>query len=117
MQTTLMGLQQRSSSRSASILCKRLHQRVRSAKFGLLVDDVVITKDSESWDDIGVPALVRETASDLVCGYHPPSCVRTNRRWTGHFCSGAYRRSLFRVQLELAANGVTRAFGIPKVRR
>ena len=40
------------------------------AKFGLLVDDVVITKDSESWDDIGVPALVRETANDLVCGYH-----------------------------------------------
>ena len=31
---------------------------------------MVITKDSESWDDIGVPALVRETASDLVCGYH-----------------------------------------------
>ena len=28
------------------------------AKFGLRVDDVAITKDSESWDDIGVPALV-----------------------------------------------------------
>ena len=40
------------------------------AKFGLCVDDVIITKDSESWDDIGVPALVRETAPDLVCGYH-----------------------------------------------
>jgi type I restriction enzyme S subunit len=39
-------------------------------KFGLLVDDVIITKDSESWDDIGIPAIVQETASDLVCGYH-----------------------------------------------
>ena len=40
------------------------------AKFGLHVNDVVITKDSESWDDIAVPALVSETAPDLVCGYH-----------------------------------------------
>jgi type I restriction enzyme, S subunit len=33
-------------------------------KFGLQVDDVIITKDSESWDDIAVPALVTETAGD-----------------------------------------------------
>jgi type I restriction enzyme S subunit len=39
-------------------------------RFGLLLEDVVITKDSEAWDDIGVPALIRETAPDLVCGYH-----------------------------------------------
>ena len=31
---------------------------------------VVITKDSEKHDDIGVPALVREDIPDLVCGYH-----------------------------------------------
>jgi type I restriction enzyme S subunit len=43
---------------------------VEIEKFGLKVDDVVITKDSESWDDIGVPAIVKETAGDLVCGYH-----------------------------------------------
>src|SRR5215472_656337 len=38
--------------------------------FRLLVGDVVITKDSESWEDIAVAALVTETAEDLVCGYH-----------------------------------------------
>ena len=27
-------------------------------RFGLSVGDVVVTKDSESWEDIGVPALV-----------------------------------------------------------
>ena len=32
--------------------------------------DVVITKDSEDWQDIGIPALVDETADDFVCGYH-----------------------------------------------
>ena len=36
----------------------------------LTMGDVVITKDSEKYDDIGVPALVREDISDLVCGYH-----------------------------------------------
>ena len=40
------------------------------AKFSLIAGDVVITKDSESWDDIGVPALVIESSKDLVCGYH-----------------------------------------------
>ena len=40
------------------------------AKFKLLVGDTVITKDSEDWRDIAVPALVEKTANDFVCGYH-----------------------------------------------
>jgi len=39
-------------------------------RFALQVGDIVITKDSETPDDIGVPALITETAPDLVCGYH-----------------------------------------------
>ncbi|MFN7431216.1 MAG: restriction endonuclease subunit S, partial [bacterium] len=40
------------------------------ARFGLRVGDVIITKDSETPDDIGVPVVVDSTAPDLVCGYH-----------------------------------------------
>src|SRR5262245_18867594 len=40
------------------------------ARFGLAVGDVIITKDSETPDDIGVPTVVDSTAPDLVCGYH-----------------------------------------------
>jgi hypothetical protein len=40
------------------------------SRFGLRVGDVIITKDSETPDDIGVPAVVDSTAPDLVCGYH-----------------------------------------------
>ena len=40
------------------------------AKFHLKAGDVIITKDSEDPHDIAVPALVDETAPDLVCGYH-----------------------------------------------
>lgn len=39
-------------------------------QFGLRVGDVLITKDSETPDDIGVPAVVDDTAPDLLCGYH-----------------------------------------------
>ncbi len=83
------------------------------AKFGLLVDDVVITKDSESWDDIGVPALVRETAIDLVCGYHLALLRPRKQKMDGAFLFRCLQAKPVRVQLELAANGVTR-FGIPK---
>ena len=83
------------------------------SKFGLRVNDVVITKDSESWDDIGVPALVRETASDLVCGYHLALLRPHKQKMDGAFLLRCLQAKPVRVQLELAANGVTR-FGIPK---
>ena len=39
-------------------------------RFGLHAEDVVITKDSETPDDIGVPAVIVEDIDGLVCGYH-----------------------------------------------
>jgi hypothetical protein len=39
-------------------------------RFGLKLGDVIITKDSETPDDIGIPTAVDYTAPDLVCGYH-----------------------------------------------
>lgn len=83
------------------------------AKFSVCVNDVIITKDSESWDDIGVPALVRETASDLVCGYHLALLRPLKQKINGAFLFRCLQAKPVRVQLELAANGVTR-FGIPK---
>ena len=83
------------------------------AKFGLAVDDVIITKDSESWDDIGVPALVQETTGDLVCGYHLALLRPFKQKMDGAFLFRCLQAKPVRVQLELAANGITR-FGIPK---
>ena len=83
-------------------------------KFRLAVDDVIITKDSESWDDIGVPALVRETDDDLVCGYHLAILRPRAGRITGSFLFRCLQAKPVRIQLELAASdGVTR-FGVPK---
>ncbi len=44
--------------------------RDKLVKFSVLVGDTIITKDSETPDDIGVPAYVDEVRPDMVCGYH-----------------------------------------------
>ena len=82
-------------------------------KFGLRVGDVLITKDSESWDDIAVPALVTETADDLVCGYHLAVLRPAQENIRGPYLFRCLQAKSIRVQLELASTGVTR-FGLPK---
>jgi len=39
-------------------------------RFGIERGDVMITKDSETPDDIGIPAVVVDEIANLVCGYH-----------------------------------------------
>ena len=39
-------------------------------RFGLQINDVIITKDSETPDDIAVSAVVVEEIENLICGYH-----------------------------------------------
>ena len=84
------------------------------AQFGLRVGDVLITKDSESWEDIGVPALVTETADDLVCGYHLALLRPKADVLLGRFLLRTLRARQIQVQLEVAAKGMTR-FGVPKI--
>ena len=83
------------------------------ARFNLLVGDVIITKDSESWEDIGVPALVAETADDLVCGYHLALLRPKADVLGGRFLLRTLQTRQVQIQLELAAKGMTR-FGLPK---
>lgn len=82
--------------------------QVQVERFALVVGDVVITKDSETPDDIGVPALIAETAPDLVCGYHL-TIVRPNPNdIVGAYLFYAIASRLSAYQFYLAANGVTR---------
>lgn len=39
-------------------------------RFGVRPGDLIITKDSETSDDIGIPALVETASDDMVCAYH-----------------------------------------------
>ena len=77
-------------------------------RFRLAVGDVLVTKDSEDWTDIGVPAFVEYAADDLVCGYHL-AMLRPN----GAFIDGGYlfqalRDSRVAWQCRVSAAGVTR---------
>ena len=83
------------------------------ARFALSIDDVVITNDSEAWDDIGIPALVVETSADLVCGYHLAVIRPRKEVIDGAFLFRCLQAKPIQVQLALAANGVTR-FRLPK---
>lgn len=80
-------------------------------RFALKVGDVVITKDSETPDDIGVPALVVETAPDLICGYHLTILRPKENDILGGYLFYAVASRMSAYQFYLAANGVTR-FGL-----
>lgn len=82
-------------------------------RFVLKVGDVAITKDSEEWSDIAIPALVVESAADLVCGYHL-AIVRPNGRvLLGPFLLRVFQACAINQQFQVAATGVTR-YGLPK---
>jgi type I restriction enzyme S subunit len=82
-------------------------------KFHLEVDDVVITKDSEEWSDIAVPALVAETADDLLCGYHLGITRPKQETLRGDYLLRAFQACAVNQQFQVAATGVTR-YGLPK---
>ncbi len=77
-------------------------------RFRLTAGDVLITKDSETWDDIGVPALVTMPANDLISGYH----LALLRPFTGLLVGGYLFRALqskaIAYQFHVEAKGVTR---------
>ena len=81
-------------------------------QFGLEIGDVLITKDSEDWSDIAVPAVVEETANDFVCGYHL-GIIRPGSHLEPAFLFRALQSQSVNVQLQTAATGVTR-FGVTR---
>ena len=76
-------------------------------KFRLHQNDVVITKDSETWDDIGVPALVTEPSNDLISGYHL-AILRPRADTLGPFLFWALQSKPISYQFHVEAKGVTR---------
>ena len=83
------------------------------AKCSLAAGDVVITKDSEKHDDIGVPALVREDIPDLVCGYHLAILRPSTSEIDGAYLFYTLSTDEAQRQFHSYANGITR-FGLRK---
>ncbi|GAA1769377.1 restriction endonuclease subunit S [Nostocoides vanveenii] len=77
-------------------------------RFRIRVGDTLITKDSETADDIGVPAFVKYEADDLICGYHL-AIVRPNHLQTHpKFLYWALASEPVARQWGVLAAGVTR---------
>ena len=79
-------------------------------RFLLRAGDVLITKDSESWNDIAVPALVAEDLTDVLCGYHLAQ-IKPGPDLDGRFLARQFSAIGTRDQFHVAANGITR-FGL-----
>jgi type I restriction enzyme S subunit len=79
-------------------------------RFSLHAGDVLITKDSESWTDIAVPAVVAENLPGVLCGYHL-ALARPKGDCDGAFLARAFSAIGPREQFQVAANGITR-FGL-----
>lgn len=79
-------------------------------KFHLIAGDVVLTKDSETPDDIAVPAYIAENIDDLVCGYHL-AIIQANRHLDGKFLFRVIQSTGIKDQFYRLATGITR-FGL-----
>jgi len=76
--------------------------------FKLRKGDVLITKDSEEWQDIAVSAYVPESLQDVVCGYHLAVIRPREEVINGEYLARAFSAESIAVQFRLAAKGVTR---------
>ncbi|HET8657264.1 MAG TPA: restriction endonuclease subunit S, partial [Longimicrobiaceae bacterium] len=77
-------------------------------RFSLRPGDVIITKDSEAWDDIAIPAVVTEELHGVVCGYHLAILRPRSGMVDGRFLFRALQSSGVREQFHVSAKGITR---------
>jgi len=78
-------------------------------RFSLKPQDVIITKDSETPDDIAVPTVLIENIENLICGYH--LCILRSKdfqKLNGEFLMLQLQIQEINNQFARKANGSTR---------
>jgi type I restriction enzyme S subunit len=79
-------------------------------RFTIQKGDVIITKDSETPDDIGVPCLIADDFENTVCGYHL-ALIRPGKDLHPSFLSYLFQSETARRYFLAKAAGLTR-FGL-----
>lgn len=74
--------------------------------------DVIITKDSETPNDIAIPAIVKNDLEGIVCGYHL-AVIRPQPDICGNFLFRQFQSQYVRFCFLGLANGLTR-YGLGK---
>ena len=77
------------------------------AKFTLRAGDTIITKDSETADDIAIGAYVPADLPGVVCGYHL-SMLRPMTGTDGAFVKRLFDSTYVKSSVAIRANGLTR---------
>jgi type I restriction enzyme S subunit len=81
-------------------------------RFSLQKGDVIITKDSETPDDIGIPAVISEQINNLVCGYHLALIRPNTDQVDSVYLAKQLSTSRVARYFSLKASGSTR-YGLP----
>lgn len=77
-------------------------------KFSIKMDDIIVTKDSETYEDIAKPAIVIETLKDVICGYHLAIIRCKSELIIPRFLFYLFKSVDFNKQFAIRANGITR---------
>lgn len=77
-------------------------------KFQLKIGDVILTKDSEEWDDIAIPAYVTFEKLATICGYHLAQVRPQKKAIHGKYLFWLLSASCINYQFRIEASGVTR---------
>ena len=77
------------------------------AQFTLRAGDTIITKDSETADDIAIAAYVPADLPGVICGYHL-SMIRPTRAAHGAFVKRLFDSTYVKSCVAVRANGLTR---------
>jgi type I restriction enzyme S subunit len=86
--------------------------RLEIEKSYITKGDVLVTKDSESWTDIVIPAYVmHDFKNKVLCGYHL-ALIRPNNI-NGRYLFRALQSKIINYQFQIEAYGITR-YGIGK---
>ena len=84
---------------------------VERKRWNLKRGDVLFTKDSETADEIGIPAFVEADMPNVLCGYHLGLARPYSQLLDGAYLAEALGSRNLAVQFTRIANGVTR-FGL-----
>jgi type I restriction enzyme S subunit len=82
-------------------------------KFLLREGDVLLTKDSESPDDIGIPTYVKEDLNNTVCGYHIAQIRTTTQEVLNFYLYKYIESSSVKDYFYMSSSGITR-YGLGK---
>jgi len=96
-------------SKLSSGTCSKMEEE----SFALKQGQVIITKDSETPDDIGIPTYVTENIPNSVCGYHLAILESKDKAFDTRFLFRYLQSKPVGYYFEINSNGVTR-FGLGK---